>query len=400
MRDAVQGYPGDSSRWVDLRPYNAKEQVKSLLPFKNHLAIFGRCNGVPRLWIVPKGTAMNQWRTAVFPEDDFTLYRGDNYEYDSTSLRLVYSSFLTPRQVIDYDLDSGKTMVRKEQEVPLYDKSLYECRRIEALSRDGSTKIPMSLVYSKKALDKKDRSLKQVPTLLYGYGSYGASIDPSFDFKRISLLDRGVLYVIAHIRGGGEMGRGWYEDEGKYFTKMNTFHDFADCAKSLCHQEITDPSKLAVVGRSAGGLLIGAVVNMFPTLFKAAVADVPFVDVMNTMSDPTIPLTVTEWLEWGNPNEERFHDYMLSYSPYDNVKAQDYPAMLVTAGLNDPRVAYWEPAKWVAKLRAVKTDRNPLLLKTDMSSGHFSASDRYKYIRETAFEYSFILDQIGAKKVL
>jgi oligopeptidase B len=235
------------------------------------------------------------------------------------------------------------------------------------------------------------------PLILYGYGSYGACIDPTFDFKRIALLDRGVVFVIAHIRGGGEMGRSWYEDQGKYLTKLNTFTDFADCSKDLVRRGITTHDRIAVIGRSAGGLLIGAVLNMFPSLFKLGVADVPFVDVITTMSDPTIPLTVTEWEEWGNPNESRFHDYMKSYSPVDNVSAQDYPAILVTAGLNDPRVAYWEPAKWVARLRSLKTDKNLLVLKTDMSSGHFSASDRYKYIKESAFEYSVILDQIQAK---
>ena len=262
---------------------------------------------------------------------------------------------------------------------------------MQATASDG-TKIPISMVF-RKDTDPRNACC---PLLLYGYGSYGACMDPTFDFKRSALLDRGIVYAIAHIRGGGEMGRYWYEDEGKYLTKMNTFTDFGDCAKFLISAGISSADKMATIGRSAGGLLMGAMTNMYPDLFKAIVADVPFVDLMNTMCDPTIPLTVTEWEEWGNPNEAKYFDYMMSYSPYDNVVKKKYPAMLVTAGLNDPRVAYWEPAKWVAKLRELKEngDETPLYLKTDMSAGHFSASDRYKYIKETAFEFSFIINQI------
>ena len=211
----------------------------------------------------------------------------------------------------------------------------------------------------------------------------------------MTLLDHDIVYAIAHIRGGGEMGRPWYEDQGKYLTKLNTFNDFADVAKSLSARGVTRASKLCCLGRSAGGLLVGAVINRDGHLFKCAVADVPFVDVCNSMSDPSIPLTVGEWEEWGNPNERKFHDYMMSYSPYDNVEKKAYPALLVTAGLHDNRVAYWEPLKWVAKLRELKTDKHPLLLKTDCSAGHFSASDRYKGLRETAFEYAFIISELG-----
>jgi len=335
------------------------------------------------------------WREVSLPEQAYSLWFGDNREADAEWLRLGYSSPVTPKQVLDYHPASGQLLVRKQQEVPGFDPALYAVRRLLAPSRDGQTLVPISLV-SKLGLDPSPR-----PLLLYGYGSYGVCVDPSFDSKLVSLLDRGVVYAIAHVRGGGDgpPGRGvWYEQQGKYLHKTNTFTDFADCARYLVEEGLTASDRMACVGRSAGGLLVGAVVNMFPGLFKAAVADVPFVDVMNTMSDPSIPLTVTEWEEWGNPNEAQYFHYMLSYSPYDNVKPQDYPALLVTAGLNDPRVAYWEPAKWVARLREMKTNpTSPVLLKTDMSTGHFSASDRYKYIRETAFEYSFILDQILQK---
>ena len=230
--------------------------------------------------------------------------------------------------------------------------------------------------------------------MLYGYGSYGACMEPDFAATRLPLLDRGMVYAIAHIRGGGEMGRGWYEDQGKYLTKMNTFNDFVDCAEHLVREGWTAPAMMATTGRSAGGLLMGACLNMRPDLFRVAIAGVPFVDLMTTMCDASIPLTVVEWEEWGNPNEREFYEYMRAYSPIDNVKAQDYPALLITAGLNDPRVAYWEPAKWTARLRAMKTDGNNLFLKTEMSSGHFSASDRYKYLKERAFEYTFLLNEL------
>lgn len=408
-------------QWEDVRPYNACEQINSVLALRHHLVISGRAEGFSQLWIVPYTNQkhLGAWQAMTFPEQTYNVWLTDNFVYDTETVRIGYSSFITPRQVQDYNLYTGAITVLKEQTVPGYDHTKYVCRRIEAKSRDGKTCIPISLVHHKnllhattpyvldeasgqlrRDLSRPDNCLYHAPTLLYGYGSYGMPIDPTFDFKRLALLDRGVVYAIAHIRGGGEMGRSWYEKEGKYCSKMNTFHDFADCAKALLSQQITTPDRLAIVGRSAGGLLIGATVNMYPSLFKVAVADVPFVDVANTMSDPTIPLTVTEWEEWGNPNEEAFHEYMLRYSPYDNIKAQKYPALLFTAGLHDPRVPYWEAAKFVAKLRATTKDipdRNLVYLKTDLSSGHFSASDRYKYIKETAFEYAFILDQIRAR---
>ncbi|KAH9181903.1 hypothetical protein AeNC1_016119, partial [Aphanomyces euteiches] len=254
------------------------------------------------------------------------------------------------------------------------------------------TTIPMSMVYRK---DLK-RSEPQ-PLHLYGYGSYEIPIDPSFRSTILPLLDRGVIYVIAHIRGGGENGRTWYES-AKYLTKINTFTDFIACAEHLIEAKYTTPKQMSCEGRSAGGLLMGAVLNLRPDLFTAAIAGVPFVDVMNTMSDATIPLTTGEWAEWGNPNEMKYFQYMLQYSPYENVKAQDYPSLLVTSGLFDPRVAYWEPTKWVAKLRDLKTDSNKVLLKMDLDSGHFSASDRYHYLKEKAIDLSFILDHLKCLK--
>jgi len=385
---------GGQSQWVDVNPYNPKVQIDGILPFKKHLAVFGRENGFEQLWIAKTDGILSQWKRCDWPEAVYSVWQSSNYEFDSSKIRLGYSSLLSPKQVIELDLENFSVQILKEQLVPGYSKSSYRCKRLEATAKDG-TKIPMSMVYHKDF----DPTLSPKPTVLYGYGSYGACIDPTFDFKRSALLDRGIVYCIAHIRGGGEMGRTWYEDEGKYLKKMNTFTDFGDCARFLIGEKFTTNDQLAAIGRSAGGLLMGAIANMYPEIFKAIVADVPFVDVMNSMCDPSIPLTITEWEEWGNPNSDKYFAYMDSYSPYDNVVRQKYPAMLVTAGLNDPRVAYWEPAKWVSKLRFSKenSDETPLLLKTDMSAGHFSASDRYKYIKESAFEYSFIIDQIVKK---
>ena len=380
--------------WVDVKPYDKNVQIEGVLPFQKHLVIFGREAGFEQVWIADADKSkIGEWKRCPWPEEVYSVWAGENYEFDTTSLRLGYSSLITPKQVLEMDLLSGEVKILKQQPVPGYQKENYDCCRIEATASDGKTKIPISMVYKK---DNDPRARGPCPTLLYGYGSYGACMDPTFDFKRSALLDRGIIYAIAHIRGGGEMGRPWYEDEGKYLTKKNTFTDFGDCAKHLISNKMTSTNQLATIGRSAGGLLMGGITNMYSDLFKAIIADVPFVDLMNTMCDPTIPLTVTEWEEWGNPNEEKYFDYMMSYSPYDNVVEKKYPAMLVTAGLNDPRVAFWEPAKWVAKIRELKKnpEDTPLYLKTDMSAGHFSASDRYKYIKETAFEYSFIIDQI------
>jgi oligopeptidase B len=307
-------------------------------------------------------------------------------------VRFNYTSLITPRSIYDYNMQTRTRELKKQDEVlGGYDPSRYSSERILARAPDG-TSIPMSLVYRKGTVrDGKN------PTLLYGYGSYGASSDPGFSSNRVSLLDRGFIYAIAHIRGGGEMGRLWYDD-GKLLKKKNTFNDFIACAEHLIAEKYTAPDHLAIQGGSAGGLLMGAVTNMRPDLFHAVVAQVPFVDVINTMSDPSIPLTVIEYEEWGNPNQREAYDYMLSYSPYDNVERKAYPNILITAGLNDPRVAYWEPAKWAAKLRATKTDRKCLLLKTNMGAGHGGASGRYDRLKEVAFDYAFVLDSMGIKQ--
>jgi oligopeptidase B len=281
--------------------------------------------------------------------------------------------------------------LKKEYEVKGgYDRTQYETERVFATAKDG-VKVPISLVYRKGI--KRDGSQA---LLLYAYGSYGYAMEPTFSSNRLSLLDRGMIYAIAHIRGGDEMGRQWYDD-GKLLNKKNTFTDYIACAEHLIAEKYTSADRLAAMGGSAGGLLMGAIVNMRPDLFKVVFASVPFVDVINTMLDESIPLTVIEFDEWGNPKKKEFYDYMLSYSPYDQVKAQDYPHMLVDAGLNDPRVGYWEPAKWVAKLRTMKTDKNDLVFKIEMGAGHMGASGRYDYLKDIAFEYAFILDHLGIK---
>jgi len=280
----------------------------------------------------------------------------------------------------------------KAQPVPGYDASLYQTKRLEVAARDGE-KVPVTLLWR---ADKVAEGAA-APTHLYGYGSYGICMDPSFSASRLALVDRGVVFAVAHVRGGGEMGHHkWYEAAGKYLAKRNTFTDFVDCAKALLEQGIAQPGKLSCEGRSAGGLLMGNVVNMAPDLFCASVAGVPFVDLMVTMCDPSIPLTTEEWEEWGNPNEEKYYEYMRSYSPIDQVvDGVKYPAMLIVSGLNDPRVAYWEPTKWAQVLRAKVANGDDVLLKMDLAAGHFSASDRYRYLRELAFDYAWLLDRLG-----
>jgi oligopeptidase B len=299
---------------------------------------------------------------------------------------------VTPPSVFDCDLASGQQNLMKEQPVPGgYDRTQYVTERQWAIAGDG-TKIPLSIVY-RKGLKRDGKS----PMLLYAYGSYGLGMQASFSSSRLVLLDRGVTYVIAHIRGGNEMGEAWHDD-GMLLKKMNTFTDFIDSAKWLIKEGWTSPDRLVIQGGSAGGLLMGAVVNLRPDLFKAVHAAVPFVDVLNTMMDTSLPLTVGEYLEWGNPNDKPAFDYMRTYSPYDNLASKNYPAMLVTTGLNDSQVMYWEPTKYVAKLRCLKTDTNPLLLKCNMGAGHGGASGRYDRLKETAFEYAWMLSQLGINK--
>ena len=333
------------------------------------------------------------WKEIAYPEPVYSVFPGGKPDYESRTYRYNYQSFVTPSSVFDYDVTTGKSALRKQQEVlGGYDPKQYASERLWATARDG-VKVPVSIVYKKGfARDGKG------PLFLYGYGSYGIGTPPMFSSNVVSLLDRGMAYAIAHIRGGNEMGEQWRED-GMLMKKKNTFFDFIDCAEFLIRQKWTSPDRLVIEGGSAGGLLMGAVVNLRPDLFKAVHAAVPFVDVINTMMDATLPLTVGEYLEWGNPNDKAAYDYMKTYSPYDNLAKRAYPAMLVTTSFNDSQVMYWEPAKYVARLRTLKTDSNPLLLKIKMDpAGHGGASGRYDRLHDTAFEYAWLLSQVGIAK--
>jgi oligopeptidase B len=333
-----------------------------------------------------------QWHDVGFPESVYSAFAMPTPEYTSASFRFSYQSMVTPPSVYDYDMTKREQTLKKRQEVPGYDASLYATERAWASARDG-VKIPLSIVYKKGV--KKDGT---APLFLYGYGSYGAGMRAAFNSNRLSLLDRGMVYVIAHIRGGDEMGEAWHDD-GMLMKKKNTFHDFIDSAEWLCAERWTSKDRLVIEGASAGGLLMGAVITQRPDLFKAVHAGVAFVDMMNTMMDASLPLTVGEYLEWGNPNEKAAFDYMRSYSPYDNVKSQDYPAALFTTSLNDSQVMYWEPTKFVARMRSLKTGDRPLLLKCNMGAGHGGASGRYDRLKETAFEYAWLMSQVGIKHV-
>lgn len=399
--------------WVDLIPYDETRWIEDFRVFARHVVLAGRQGGISRLWLLDinteKDVEVRDLRRLEFPEELYEVSISVNREYDSPYLRLTYSSLITPPTWFDYVMDKNETnplLLVKQVEILEYDNTRYECFQLHAKSFDG-TFVPMSVVRLKS--ETKEDKKEPGPLLLYGYGSYGLCIDPGFDRSLLPYLDRGVTYVIAHIRGGGEMGRAWYEQQGKYLTKRNTFLDFISCAEHLIQTGLTSPELLAIEGRSAGGLLMGAVVNMRPDLFRIALAGVPFVDVMTTMCDASIPLTTSEWEEWGNPNDPKYFDYMLSYSPIDQVRAQPYPTILITTGLHDPRVAYWEPAKWASKLRAVKAAQTvpakagkvalgEVLMKTDLETGHFSASDRYRKIRELSFEMSVVLDCLGLVK--
>jgi oligopeptidase B len=371
--------------WTEWLPHRADVFVEGMMAFKRHIVVQERREGLRRLRI----TALEGGAThdVSFPEAAYGVFLGGNAQYDYGTLRFTYTSLVTPNSVFDYEMTSRSRELKKRDEVlGGYDPARYEVERLYATARDG-TKVPVSLVY-KKPLRRDGKR----PLLLYAYGSYGATTEPTFSSQRFSLIDRDFVYAIAHVRGGQEMGRGWYDD-GKMMRKMNTFTDFIDVAEHLVQERYTATDRLAANGGSAGGLLMGAIANLRPDLFKVVVADVPFVDVINTMRDASIPLTAQEWEQWGNPNKPEEYQYMKAYSPYDNVEAKAYPRMLVTSGINDPRVAYWEPTKWVAKLRAMKTGSNPLLLKMQMGSGHGGASGRYERLREQAFRYAFIVDQ-------
>lgn len=377
--------------WKVLIPHRESVFLRDFEVFENALVLHEREDGLTKIRIINQQT--NEDYYLDFPDPVYTCGKPQNTlvhpEFKLNVLRFTYTSLLTPNSVFEFNMDKKKRKLIKQDEIlGGYDPSKYHTKRIAAQTMDGKL-VYISLVFRKgMQLDGKN------PVLLYGYGSYGYSIDPEFLSYRISLLDRGFIFAIAHIRGGSELGRKWYE-EGKLLLKKNTFTDFIACTEHLISKQYTSSDKLCILGGSAGGLLMGAVTNMRPDLFKAVVARVPFVDVINTMFDPSIPLTVTEYEEWGNPTEKEFFDYMKSYSPYDNVDKKYYPVMLITGGLNDPRVQYWEPAKWVAKLRALKTDSNLLLLKTNMGEGHSGKSGRYEIMKETAFYYAFILDSVG-----
>jgi oligopeptidase B len=373
--------------WKEIIPASETDKLDDIEVFKDFLVISARIKGLTQIQVRNLNTG--DQHLISFPEADFFVGVGENPEFSTNTLRFSFQSMVTPSSIYDYDMVTKERKLMKQREVMGgYDPSQYQSERIFAKAPDG-VEVPISIVYKKGFV--KDGT---APCFLMGYGAYGISMDPWFSTSRLSLLDRGFVYGVAHIRGGGEMGRMWYEN-GKFFNKKNTFTDFIACAETMIEQKYTSKEKLAVNGGSAGGLLMGAVLNMRPDLFKVVVADVPFVDLMNTMLDSTLPLTVTEYEEWGNPHQEDFFKYMMSYSPYDNITAQNYPDILLTAGLNDPRVSYWEPAKLCAKLRVTKTDNNVLLLKTRMDSGHGGASGRYSAIKDAAFVYTFILDRLG-----
>lgn len=377
----------ERTNWKEVIPHRADVLLEGIDLFRDHLVLSERKNGLTQLRVINAKTHEDHY--LHFDEPAYVAATSVNPEFDTKVLRYTYTSMTTPVSTFDYNMDTKQNELRKRQEVlGGYNPKDYITERIYVTARDG-VKVPVSIVY-KKTFEKNGK----MPLLLYGYGSYGHSIDPGFSSNRLSLLDRGFAYAIAHIRGGEEMGRQWYED-GKLFKKKNTFTDFIDCADYLVAQHYTDSAHLYAMGGSAGGLLMGAVVNMRPSLWNGVIAAVPFVDVVTTMLDESIPLTTGEFDEWGNPKKKEYYDYMKSYSPYDNVTAQAYPNMLVTTGLHDSQVQYWEPAKWVAKLREVKTDHHLLLLHTNMEAGHGGASGRFKPLEEVAMQYAFLLGLEG-----
>ncbi|MEX2495446.1 MAG: S9 family peptidase, partial [Woeseia sp.] len=369
--------------WSVVVPHRDDVLVEGFDVLKNHLVIEVMQGGLTQIEVIDRQSG--EGFRLDFDEPVYTAYADDNYNYDATWLRYVYESMTTPESTYDFNLETREHKLIHEQEVlGGFDRSNYRSERVSATARDG-TAVPVSLVY-RKGMNKDGQN----PLLQYGYGSYGATIDPDFDPDVLSLLDRGFIFAIAHIRGGSLLGREWYYG-GRQLNKMNTFTDFIDVSRHLVEQGYTSPEHLYANGGSAGGLLMGAVANMAPELYHGIVTRVPFVDVVTTMLDSSIPLTTGEWNEWGNPADKEYYEYMMSYSPYDNVSEQNYPHMLVTTGLHDSQVQYWEPAKWVAKLRELKTDDNLLLLKTDMQAGHSGKTGRFRSIEDTALSYSFFL---------
>ena len=365
--------------WREIIPHRPAVLLETVVAFAQHLVLVEREGGLRRVRV-------GLDHVVQFPHPVYHVFPHSNPEYHTNTFRFEYTSMVTPPTVMDYDLDTHERTVRKTMVVHGFDADAYVTERILVQASDG-VQVPVALVYRPELRQPAN------PTMLYGYGSYGLNTEPIFSADRLSLLDRGWIWAIAQVRGGSELGTPWH-DHGKMMSKRNTFTDFIACAEHLIHAGYTAPEKLAIMGRSAGGLLMGAVLNERPDLFQAAIAGVPFVDVLNTMLDASLPLTVGEYEEWGNPNEAAAYHYMKSYSPYDNVGPHDYPHVLVLAGLNDPRVQYWEPAKWVAKLRATKQGPRQVLLKTEMGAGHFGPSGRYERFKETAFEYAFLLKYV------
>ena len=385
----VQRIPIDQvtgGNWLDMIPTTDSVFIEYLVPFRNDLVVVERSGGLQRLRVIDLKT--NAVHYITFPEPAYAVSPTHNAEFDTRNLRFVYSSLLTPSSTYDYDMSARTRELKKRVDVPGYDPARYEVKRFMVTARDGAH-VPVSMIVRKGW--KQDGTH---PLLLYAYGSYGITTEASFNSPALSLVDRGFAYAIAHIRGGQEMGRAWYDD-GKMMKKKNTFFDYIDVAQYLIDNKYTSKERLVANGGSAGGLLMGAVNNMRPDLFRAVVADVPFVDVINTMMDASIPLTAQEWQQWGDPHIAEQYAYMKTYSPYDNVARKAYPWMLVTTSLNDSQVGYWEPAKWVAKLRALKTDSNPLYIKINMAGGHGGSSGRYDVLRERAFRYAFVLDAVG-----
>lgn len=370
--------------WEDVLPHREQTLLEGVEIFKDYLVVSERSNGLNQIRVKRWDDAEDYY--IEFPDPAYSAYVSSNPDFETKRLRYGYDSMTTPSSVFETDMETRETDLLKQQEVlgGTFDPANYESERVMVEARDG-TQVPVSIVY-RKGIEKNGNN----PFLLYAYGSYGYSMDAGFSSTRLSLLDRGFVYAIAHIRGGQEMGRDWYEN-GKMFNKKNTFTDFVDCGKAMVEMGYTSPEHMYAMGGSAGGLLMGAVINMAPSLFNGVIAAVPFVDVINTMLDESIPLTTGEFDEWGNPKNKDSFDYMMSYSPYDNVSAQDYPHMLVTTGYWDSQVQYWEPAKWVAKLRDTKTDDHLLIMDCNMETGHGGASGRFKRLRETALEYAFFM---------
>ncbi|MFV8466533.1 S9 family peptidase [Flavobacterium sp. LB1P62] len=377
--------------WTEVIAHREDVLLEDIEIFANYLVVEERSNGLNKIRIMPWNGEGEYY--LPFESETYTAYTTTNVDFETEILRYGYQSMTTPSSVIDFNMTTKEKEVKKEQQVlgGKFDKNNYKEERVWATAKDG-TKIPISMVYRKEL--KKDG---HNPLLQYAYGSYGHSMDATFSSTRLTLLDRGFIFAIAHIRGGEDLGRQWYED-GKLLKKKNTFTDFIDCSKFLIDQKYTSPEHLYAEGGSAGGLLMGVVVNLAPELYHGIIAQVPFVDVITTMLDDSIPLTTGEYDEWGNPNKKKYYKYMLSYSPYDNIKKQNYPNMYVSTGLHDSQVQYWEPAKWVAKLRTIKTDANVLYLDTNMDAGHGGASGRFEAIKELAKEFSFLLDLEKIKK--